>query len=53
MVRNPNNKLLYQILINSLWALTLVSTALIAIWLLMYFHELKDDRRPRFNLKEI
>ncbi|GEM_PF-6177374 len=53
MMRNPNNMLLYQLLINSLWVLTLVSTGLITIWLIMYFQESKDSRRPRFNLKEI
>lgn len=53
MTRNLNHMLLYQILIHFFWLLTLVSSGFVAIWLLFFFQELREDRRPRFNLKEI
>jgi hypothetical protein len=52
-MRNTNNMLLYLILINSLWVLTLVSTSLMTIWFLMCSQEPRVERRPQFNLKEL
>ncbi len=52
MMRYIQYGIVFQIL-TFFWAIALVCTCSLAIWLVMVLQEPRDDRRPRFNLKEI
>ncbi len=52
MMRDIQYGIAFQIL-TVFWVQALVCTCFLAVCLVMVLQEPRDDRRPRFNLKEI